>query len=856
MDKNFVNVDDLVRQRLLGGEEREPAGAWVRMSELLEKEMPERPAGFGWRRMFGGLAVLLLLSGLGLGGYKMSSFRSLNGTGGAVAGNAAISHSVNAPVVNTPVSKNTTLNTENNTGIASNTENNIGTASNTESNTTIASTATANNRTASDDATANNVAAHKNRKANNTNNSTADNINNNSNNNNNSIAKVVAANTIKADNIHREVSATHTANKMRSGDGATEASNIRREANTMHTINRTHSADENKVTTGDADETASIAKAGNNKKSSVNNSDAVKSEKKLTLNSDPEAIKKNAVENTVPEKKTANQGSSAGANVTGAASNSSEPANDKHQITSNNTGVALKTANRSGDKQTAAVKHSAGKATKKTAVKGTVEQELVKNGVTPGEKVADNKDNNVSGSKPVSQPVRLTAEQPVAGNAKQHAAKAGKHNTTGTVGKSSMVLSSGAPVVKTNEAGDGETADNEISAGVTGTSSKTGLSATSHHKTSTAGATSKNAIASNVAPKTGKTSAKAGRAGTGNPVNTPAAGGSKAGKIAAVTPPAQRGKHVIQRLIVNQRLIPCGVHESILHLDTVSIETVTEEYEIAAAKPANESNGVAKSDETDDTSPIITTKERYGSDASNNFKTKGAMALEGLNAAFNDIKFKAGHAVFSAGITGGINGTFFGPNNFKGFQFGVTGKLSFTDELAIMGELKYFNRINNNYSLNDDYYQYSPVAGGYSRELVKNPYSISTLQSVEMPVTLQFSKSNFNFILGPNFSYAFGINAGEYPAVVTTNTSVVASPGNDNTPKIKANDFNPRFGVGYLLGVSYQLSPKVYLDLRDVQTFWDNSKTAGGKYISSQLYRSPSFQLSIGYRFGGNKHKD
>jgi len=72
---------------------------------------------------------------------------------------------------------------------------------------------------------------------------------------------------------------------------------------------------------------------------------------------------------------------------------------------------------------------------------------------------------------------------------------------------------------------------------------------------------------------------------------------------------------------------------------------------------------------------------------------------------------------------------------------------------------------------------------------------------------------------------------------------------------LKEKDFGARFGVGYLFGASYQVAPNFTIDLRNVQTVWDNSASTGSKMISSQLYKSPSFQLSFGYRLGGNNYK-
>lgn len=71
MDKNMINIDDLVKQRLSGGEEKEPGGAWLRMQELLDKEQPVRAgAYFNWKRILSYAAGLVLLAVAGVAGYK------------------------------------------------------------------------------------------------------------------------------------------------------------------------------------------------------------------------------------------------------------------------------------------------------------------------------------------------------------------------------------------------------------------------------------------------------------------------------------------------------------------------------------------------------------------------------------------------------------------------------------------------------------------------------------------------------------------------------------------------------------------------------------------------------------------
>ena len=345
-------------------------------------------------------------------------------------------------------------------------------------------------------------------------------------------------------------------------------------------------------------------------------------------------------------------------------------------------------------------------------------------------------------------------------------------------------------------------------------------------------------------------------------------------EVAAV----KMGKKVIDRLVMTEHYVKTSPTEGYFKLDTISIESVSEELGLnndANQNPANNTARKTASSNTEENNdaavanantPILPSAAtsvagKSGMGIKENQVAKignGTSTVEKLSATFNDIKFHIAGAQFAPGLTAGINGTFFGPNSFKGFQFGVTGNFIFSDNLSLLAEVKYFHRINNNYSLNDNYYTYTPVGGGqYSKELQPVSYSFSTLHSIELPISIRYCLSHFNFFVGGNLVYAFAINTGASTQVTTTNTPVlVSAPGNDNTPKIKANDFNSQFGLGYLLGISYQLSPNVMLDFRNVQTVWNNSSSQGAKIISNQLYKSPSLQVSIGYRLGGKKNKN
>ena len=334
---------------------------------------------------------------------------------------------------------------------------------------------------------------------------------------------------------------------------------------------------------------------------------------------------------------------------------------------------------------------------------------------------------------------------------------------------------------------------------------------------------------------------------------------------------AKKGKKLIEKVVINKHLVMGTQHTYSYHLDTISREFLMQEFDLeteVAAVVANISPkpGGAANTNTNagaDNAPVVpgaapsnSSKPAVVNKDNASKKSFGAKTMESLSQTFNDIKYHAGNVQFAPGLTGGINGTFFGPNSFKGFQFGLTGTFVLNDAVSVMTELKYFHRINNNYTLSDNYYDYTANPnGGYNKQLHLNWYSFSTLHSFEVPLTARYSNGNFSFYAGVNLVYTFSVNTGAAQIAPGSSTPVIqtATMENDNAAKLTDKDFNARLGVGYVFGMSYMISPKVSLDIRETQTFWDNTKSSGSQTVSGQLYKSPSFQLSLGYRLGSNK---
>jgi len=859
MDKNFIKIDDLVRQRLTGVEEKEKSGAWMNMRDLLDKEMPQqkRISIFYWRRIFSAVAVLSLFGSVCIGGMELSSFyknADNSSTPLAVASNAAgndnaamlvsygntsaaptvavsgvvsghtssgtttSSSAVTQPIAVRPSSANNNAPEENNT-INSTTVTAVNAAEKTAHTKTaqhvnaITNEVTSNNNSQTNNSTkAVNSSNSNSRKINNNSSNIAHrNLKNSTNNNDNNIS------TDK--NTYTKTAATsNTANSSnKNGNSPSQIAGINKPTNLQANNianNATTNNLANTVTTKDATN-------NNNAKGSATTGNAiatVDTEKATTPSSQKEAklemlnssaptvgtpANNGAKETSVPDLRSNNTDyKTADATV-------NEKANTPKEGNTNTVPVSTVATTAKTENSPAKVANQTAKSNKEKAEKridktkgsGTIAST---GGVAPKPKTDDNS----------NKPKRVITKIQVHQRTIMLSANVyGNRIDTISIEKVNVDLGFRPSRNNNEEEILVSKAKNNLADDNTESENKP---AGKTHKTSRHAATPGTIINDN--QKTLAPAAKAGKSAYNNNSNTD----------------------------------PSSLSANQSEQNNSSEDNKYEEILPGASATSNENT------------PETAAKENaVVASATNATKLaeqehKGMSIIKKLSAAFNDVKESASRAQLVGGLTAGINSNFFGSNSFKGFQFGMTANLIFNDTWNIMTEMKYFHRLNNNKSIEDNYYSYTPASNNqYSKQLLLNSYSFSTLHSIEMPVAIRYAKGKFNFYSGGNFLYSFSINTGaETLPTYGVAPELVNEVGPDNAPKLNEEDFRSRFGIGYLFGFSYKLAPNASLDFRTVQTVWDNSNTTGAKSVSGQLYRAPSLQLSIMYRLGGNRHTD
>lgn len=224
---------------------------------------------------------------------------------------------------------------------------------------------------------------------------------------------------------------------------------------------------------------------------------------------------------------------------------------------------------------------------------------------------------------------------------------------------------------------------------------------------------------------------------------------------------------------------------------------------------------------------------------------------------------------FYPGLLAGVNCSAVNGKPALGFQAGITGLVKMSERWSILTEIKYMNNITNRTTIDDGYNrdlqsQTDPANTAiitYRWDSVVHNFGYSSLSSVNMPIALRFSAGRMNVFGGLNMAYNFGVNIYDGGATYhKSETRPIDLGGFDwHAAPAKydaANDFKAKFGIGYVIGASYQASPAMQVDLRvATQSLWNNAKTSGSKEVFNHLYRSPSLQLNASYRFSNSKYR-
>lgn len=216
----------------------------------------------------------------------------------------------------------------------------------------------------------------------------------------------------------------------------------------------------------------------------------------------------------------------------------------------------------------------------------------------------------------------------------------------------------------------------------------------------------------------------------------------------------------------------------------------------------------------------------------------------------------------------GINGANNGSNTFAGFHLGISGQIALGANCLLAADFRYLMKMNSGFafqfmnrqlSCNDSvaFQTGSPAVTMMSyNKLIDSTtkiYNFNTLHTIEVPFSIQYNYKRWSALLGLSIAYNFKLKTSEI-----NNSSIKSQrdtllpgsfvPSTINTI-IPVSDFASKLNINYLLGVQYHVSPMIYLDARMVKTISTSAKSAGALQVYDQVYKMPTFELSLGYYF-------
>lgn len=232
-------------------------------------------------------------------------------------------------------------------------------------------------------------------------------------------------------------------------------------------------------------------------------------------------------------------------------------------------------------------------------------------------------------------------------------------------------------------------------------------------------------------------------------------------------------------------------------------------------------------------------------------------------------KFNMSKITFHAGVMGGINSSIAKSNSTAGFQLGLFGVANISEHVSIFSEIKYAQRWGGSNVVSDNYNsnkQEIPTSAGYIEhtwDSVEHSFKYPTLNSIHLPVAVRYAVKRISLFCGADFGYNFSVNAEEIEqtnGIKVSQVTPLSAEGlrydyTKTGPSITYKDFSSRMSLGGMVGVSYSLAPSTMIDLRVVQSMWNNARTNGELTVYEELYNNPSIQFNISYRFRNNKFR-
>ncbi len=214
----------------------------------------------------------------------------------------------------------------------------------------------------------------------------------------------------------------------------------------------------------------------------------------------------------------------------------------------------------------------------------------------------------------------------------------------------------------------------------------------------------------------------------------------------------------------------------------------------------------------------------------------------------------------------GINGANNRSNTFAGFHVGLSGQIALGANWLLAADFRYLMKMNSGFafqfmnrqlSCNDSvaFQTGSPAVTMMSyNKLIDSStkiYNFNTLHTIEVPFSIQYNYKRWSALLGLSIAYNFKLKTSEinYSSIKSQRDTLLPGsfvPSTVNTI-IPESDFASKLNINYLIGVQYHVSPLIYIDARMVKSISTSAKSAGALHVHDQVYKMPTFELSLGY---------